>query len=157
MMSLTSTQKSRIYMLFSQSYSLPPRHLLRRTPQSSSSKQHLQSTLRQTLCRHMTMILRHQDQKGRMDDFQGNKVYVGTSPISVINTMLFIYTFSHRQQGQRGDFSQARVPQCRRPRWLEVPGGWPATAPRRRTRNAKGGPAMAVVKDGRTTAPPLAG
>lgn len=28
-------------------------------------------------------------------NFKGNKVYIGTSPISLINTMLFTYTLSH--------------------------------------------------------------
>lgn len=34
------------------------------------------------------------------DDFQGNKMYIGTSPISLINIMLFTYALPHRRQAQ---------------------------------------------------------
>jgi hypothetical protein len=30
------------------------------------------------------------------DDFQGNRIYIGTSPISLKTTILFTYTLSHR-------------------------------------------------------------
>jgi hypothetical protein len=67
-------------------------------------------------------------------DFKGNKVYIGTSPISLINTTLFTYTLSHRGQDRQGILPGTNVPLGCRPRWLRVPAGRPAPNLRRRTR-----------------------
>jgi hypothetical protein len=64
------------------------------------------------------------------DDLQGNKVYIGTSPIiSLIHGMVFTYTLSHRRQTRQGNVSGAHVPPRRRPRRLRVPGARPPAAP----------------------------
>jgi len=47
-------------------------------------------------------------------DFSGNKIYIGTSPISLINTTLCTYTLSHRGQDQRASLPRTHVsPRCR--------------------------------------------
>jgi len=44
------------------------------------------------------------------EDFQGNKIYIGSSLISLIHSMLYTYTLSHRRQTQRGNIPGAHVP-----------------------------------------------
>jgi hypothetical protein len=43
-------------------------------------------------------------------DFQGNKIYIGTEPFSLIHTMLFTYTLSRRRQTQPGNIPGAYIP-----------------------------------------------
>jgi hypothetical protein len=67
-------------------------------------------------------------------EFQGNKVYISTSPISLINPILFTYNLSYKGQDQHRIFLRFNVPMGCQPCWLRVPSGWPAPNLRCRTR-----------------------
>ena len=81
-------------------------------------------------------------------EFKGNKVYICTFPISLIDTMLCTYTLYHRVQDQRASLLRPHVSQRCPPGWLCVP----ESEIRRPTqRNACGDPTMPVIKNGLTT------